>query len=108
MPIVLAVGPLAIFTGMVVSVILFGIGAALFIFAPVILVPLLTIGAFTWICYAAARWAAGLVVRGTVGSENRVMMRPQASASGNKTYGNLEFNLVKVQHKEDGQPEQTS
>lgn len=88
--------------------ILVGLGITLLVPVLFTIVPVVLLGTFIWACYVASRWALGLVLRGTVGSENRVMMRPQASAMGNEAHGNLEINLLKVEQKEDGKPEQVS
>lgn len=115
MPLALTFTPLAIVIGTAVAAISLGIGIALLLLGPVVLGPVVVMEGFLWICYMAGRWATGLVLHATVGSENRVMMRPQASASGNEAHGNaagneahgaLEINLIKVQNKADGQPEQ--
>lgn len=88
--------------------ILVGLGITLLVPILFTTVPVVLLGTFIWACYVASRWALGLVFRGTVGSENRVMMRPQASATGNEAHGNLEINLLKVEQKENGKPEQVS
>lgn len=88
--------------------ILFGIGIVLLVPVLLTILPVVFLGTFIWACYVAGKWALGLVFRGTVGSENRVMMRPQASATGNEAHGNLEINLLKVEKKENGKPEQVS
>lgn len=88
--------------------ILIGVGVILLVPVLFTTVPVVFLGTFTWACYVAGRWALGLVVRGTVGSENKVMMRPEASATGNEAHGNLEINLLKVEQKEGGKPEQVS
>lgn len=87
---------------------LIGAGLALLVLGLFTVVPAVLVGTAIWTCYVAGRWALGLVFRGTVGSENRVMMRPQASATGNEAHGNLEINLLKVEQKEGGKPEQVS
>lgn len=87
---------------------LIGAGLTLLVLALFAVVPAVFLGTVMWACYVAGRWALGLVFRGTVGSENRVMMRPQASAMGNEAHGNLEINLLKVEQKGDGEPEQVS
>lgn len=80
----------------------------LLVLAPVTIFPANFMGATVWFGYNVSRWALGLVFRGNVGSENKVMMRPQASAMGNEAHGNLEINLVKVEQKDGGQPDQVS
>lgn len=95
-------------TGLVVLVIASGVGIVLLVLAPVTVVPVILMGVTVWAGYVASRWFLGLVFRGTVGSENRVTMRPEASALGNEAHGNLELNLVKVEQKEGGQPDQVS
>lgn len=85
-----------------------GAGLTLLVLAPFTVVPAVLLGAALWVFYVTSRWALALVFRGTVGSENRVMMRPQASAMGNEAHGNLEINLVKVEKKDGGQPDQVS
>lgn len=87
---------------------LIGASLTLLVLALFAFVPAVLLGTVMWACYVAGRWALGLVFRGTVGSENRVMMRPQASAMGNEAHGNLEINLLKVEQKGDGEPEQVS
>lgn len=100
--------PVIACAGLLVLVILFGTGLALLVVALFTVVPTIFLGTAIWACYVAWRWALGLVFRGTVGSENRVLMRPQASATGNEAHGNLEINLFKVEQKEGGEPGQVS
>lgn len=77
---------------------------AIIVVGLVTLLPSMVIGTFLWACYVGLQWAHGLIIRGPVGSENKVLVRSEAEvhATGNETYGYLELNMLKVEENREG------